>query len=248
MVIFLLACGQASPPSPVRVVTHRGDDYHVVTVDLRTQRLELVGQGPTSTVRTFADVARWAGPDLVAATNSGIFHRPDEPVGLFVAGGVTHHELESGAGQGNFYLEPNGVFVVGADGPRVVDTARYAPRLDDRLATQSGPALLLDGAVHPAFRPASTNQLVRSAVGVSDRHTVHLVLSKGPGRLHDLATLFRDLLRCTDALYLDGVISGLLAENAPAPPRQAYAGFLVVRQGAAASRDVTGSRSSTDPE
>lgn len=241
MLWFSLALAAPPAPPPVRVVEHLGDRYHVVTVDLGgPHRLDLVGQGPTAGIRTFADVAAWAGDDLVAATNAGIFHAPEQPVGLFVSEHVTHHALETAPGAGNFYLEPNGVFALGPGGARVQATPAYRDR-QDRLATQSGPALLLDRAVHPAFRPGSTNRRARSGIGVSGEHTVHIVLSDGPVRFHDFATLFRDELHCTDALYLDGVISGLLADGAPRPPDHAYAGFLVVRRAPRQSLRANGS-------
>ena len=41
-------------------------------------------------------------------------------------------------------------------------------------------------------------------------------ISKDPVNFHEFALLFRDVLHCPDALYLDGVISGL---HAPALKR-----------------------------
>ena len=71
--------------------------------------------------------------------------------------------------------------------------------------------------------------VVRSGVGASDDHTVHLVLSEEPVRFWVLATLFRDVLGCRDALYLDGHISGMWGPSLPPWDRtRAFAGFLVV--------------------
>lgn len=219
MLISLIASAAGSPLPP-RVVEHLGDRYHVVSFDLRDVQLELVGQGPGGP-RTFASL----GPDVRAATNAGIFHAPDDPVGLWVERGVVLHPIERGRGVGNFYLRPNGVFWVDGSGPHVADTVGFELPHGTRLATQSGPALVLEGRVHPAFDPSSTSRKVRNAVGV-DGWTVHLVLSDGPVRFHDLATLFRDGLGCSDALYLDGTISGL--SGVTPVPDHGYAGFLVV--------------------
>ena len=76
---------------------------------------------------------------------------------------------------------------------------------------------------------ASTSLVVRNGVGVSDAHTVHLVLSEDPVRLYDFASLFRDALHCPNALYLDGNISGMWGPALPPSNRaMEYAGFLVV--------------------
>ena len=224
--LFLLSWGSAAVAQP-RTVTHLEQSYRVVTVDLREQALDLVGQGSSAGLRTFAAVRAHYGDDLIAATNAGIFHTPERPVGLFVAGGREHHRLETGTGAGNFYLRPNAVFDVGRDGARVVDTVGYRRAPGLQIATQSGPALVLDGEIHPVFDPESRNRLLRSGVGVRDPHTVVLAISEEPVRFHDFATLFRDVLGCNDALYLDGVVSGLAARSGEVPGHT-YAGLLVV--------------------
>jgi len=232
--VALLATGRAlaaAPPAEGRVIEHRGERYRVVTLDLHRVHLDLTGQGAAQPHR-FADLAL-GEPDLLAATNAGLFHAVDDPVGLWVEDGVVLHPVERGEGQGNFFLAPNGVFRVGAGGASILATEAFDDRdlHDAWTATQSGPMLVIDGALHPALRPDSRSTRVRSAVGVSDPWTVHLVLSEGPVRFHDLATLFRDVLACDDALYLDGTISGLLGPDLPDPAdRYDVAGFLVATE------------------
>jgi uncharacterized protein YigE (DUF2233 family) len=236
-----VAAASGEPETPLapgvtwRRVVHRGATYRVVTVDLRAARLSLVGQRPGAPHRAGAlDEALPAG--WVAATNAGLYHRVDEPVGLHVEDGAVHHPIELGDGYGNFFLRPNGVFTIDALGARVVESTAYAAAPPVTLATQSGPALLLDGQLHPRFLRESPSVAVRNAVGVADDHTVHLALSETPVRFWDLATLFRDALGCRDALYLDGNISGLWgprsAGDAPSlppwPDQHPFAGFLVV--------------------
>ncbi|HWW75743.1 MAG TPA: phosphodiester glycosidase family protein, partial [Pyrinomonadaceae bacterium] len=81
-----------------------------------------------------------------------------------------------------------------------------------RLATQSGPLLVRHGAIHPAFDAASTSRLLRNGVGVSG-DTVLFVISERPVNFYELAAYFRDELHCTDALYLDGVVSSLYSAD-----------------------------------
>lgn len=229
MITLLTAAALAAPGVTTRTVEHLGDRYHVVTVDLRLATVDLLGQGERARPRTFEALRATLGDDLLAATNAGIFHAPSEPVGLWIEQGALASPLSVADGAGNFFLKPNGVFWVDGAGAHVADAAGFEVPDGTRLATQSGPALLLDGAVHPKLDPASGSLKLRNAVGVSDPWTVHLVVSEGPVRFHDLATLFRDALRCDDALYLDGTISGLWAPGLPEVPEHvAYAGFLVV--------------------
>jgi uncharacterized protein YigE (DUF2233 family) len=101
------------------------------------------------------------------------------------------------------------VFFVSDSGPQIVETTEY-PALAHgvRLATQSGPLLLRNGAVNPALDPASTSRLVRNGVGIS-KDTIVFVISEQPINFYEFAVFFRDELQCQDALYLDGVVSSL---------------------------------------
>lgn len=216
------------------VVAHGELRYRVVRIDLRQARLDLVGQGRRGQPRSIEEVDQQLaseGRRRVVATNAGIFHPGHRPAGLHVEDGEIVTPLDLGDGGGNFYLKPNGVFHVDRDGAHVVDAARWRPTDGLRLATQSGPALLIDGALHPRLKPDSTSLKLRSAVCPSDPHTVHLVLSEGLVRFYDLAVFLRDGLGCRDALYLDGTISRLWAPDLPDDGLVTrFAGFLVVTE------------------
>jgi uncharacterized protein YigE (DUF2233 family) len=151
------------------------------------------------------------GGVLIFAMNAGMF-RPDfTPVGLHVEDGqalrpATTADAPPGARPlPNFYRKPNGVFYVGDRGAGVTTTERF---LDDRsaitYATQSGPMLVIDGALHPDFIRGSTDRTRRTGVGVSGSAIVHFAISEGPVNFHDFARFFRDRLGCRNALFLDG--------------------------------------------
>lgn len=220
-----------NPGVTYRRVVHEGVGYRIVSVDLRQAELGLIGQRDGAPHDANA-LASFLGDGWVVATNAGLYHSVHEPVGLHVEDGVELQPLERGDGYGNFYLRPNGVFAVDDAGARIVETSAWARVGTVRLAVQSGPALVLGGTFHPALDPKSRFVAVRNAVGVSDARTVHLVLSEGEVRMWDLATVLRDTLGCTDALYLDGNISGMWGPALPPWPKvHPYAGFLVVRSG-----------------
>lgn len=129
-----------------------------------------------------------------------------------MSGGKEQAPLNLANGEGNFFLKPNGVFVVTESGARVIESSAYA-RLPEHalLATQSGPLLVLEGRLHPAFNANSTSRLFRNGVGVPSPDIALFVISEAPLNFHEFATLFRDKLGCPNALFLDGTISSLYA-------------------------------------
>ena len=211
--LLALSTALAQQPTTLRTIEHLGDPYTVVTVDLGLADIALYGQGAPrpQTFTAVREQVTAAGGEVLVLMNGGMYRPNHTAVGLHVERGVSHRGLVTSEGPGNFHLLPNGVFAVRADGtPLVVETAHWTlPPSGLQLATQSGPMLVIDGAIHPAFRPQSTSLRRRNGVCASDARTVHFVISDGAVRFHDLATLTRDVLGCRNALYLDGVVSSL---------------------------------------
>ena len=163
-----------------------------------------------------ADLAR-EGLRLVFAMNAGMYRRDRSPVGLYVEDGADLRGISTKDGPGNFHMKPNGVFVIDENGrAAVLATPAYVARVGDaqekpRYATQSGPMLVIDGAVHPRFIPGSDSLKRRNGVGVRDDGRVVFAISDAPVNFETFARLFRDALACPNALYLDGTISRLYA-------------------------------------
>jgi uncharacterized protein YigE (DUF2233 family) len=224
------ASGDANPQVDARVIDHLGNRYEVVTLPLDQWDVR-VEWDPQADGVMLADLLA-SDPGIAVATNAGIFTPQFAPGGLLVSDGVTLLDLNLKDGGGNFHLKPNGVFEIRDDGTAaVVDSTTYSP-VGVRFATQSGPALLLAGQVHPAFREGSTNVAFRSGVGVSpDGRTVYLALSGSLTNFHDFATLFRDELGCDNALYLDGQISRLwvVGDGEPDVFAGPFAGVITAR-------------------
>lgn len=75
-----------------------------------------------------------------------------------------------------------------------------------KYATQSGPMLVIDGKIHTAFTPGSTNLNIRNGVGILPNNEVVFAISKAGISFFDFATYFKNL-GCKNALYLDGFVS-----------------------------------------
>ncbi|MFC3162833.1 phosphodiester glycosidase family protein [Ciceribacter thiooxidans] len=145
---------------------------------------------------------------LVFATNGGMYHDDLSPVGLLVEYGIERRPITTKAGWGNFHLLPNGVFSMKDGRAAITESRRYArAHAAADYATQSGPMLVIEGALHPKFLPDSDSFKIRNGVGVDGDGKVHFVISNTPVRFYDFARLFRDTLGCPNALYLDGTIS-----------------------------------------
>ena len=192
----------------------------VCRVDLSTDRLQLFLQDEHERVfGGFAALESWLAPggkQLVFGMNAGMFTPDFLPLGLYVGTTGRSWPLNTADGDGNFFLKPNGVFLVSEAGARIVETSEYASlRTPVTLATQSGPLLVRAGVMHPAFRPQSTSRLIRNGVGVptSPPGSVLFAITDTPVNFYELASLFRDTLHCPDALYLDGTVSSLQAPD-----------------------------------
>ncbi|KGJ05697.1 Uncharacterized protein YigE, DUF2233 family [Paracoccus halophilus] len=155
-----------------------------------------------------------AGEVLGFAMNAGMYHADYRPVGLYVSDTETAGQLVTGASNDNFGMLPNGVFCTGGARPyQVIESRAFASAQPEcRLATQSGPMLVIDGALHPRFLVDSDSRYVRNGVGVSaDGQTAWFAISDRAVTFHEFGRLFRDGLRARDALYFDGSVSRLYA-------------------------------------
>lgn len=204
-----------SEDDPCRDVAFRGERYIVCSfdpgaVDLRLFHADAAGQ-PYGSFEALTRNLWRRHAFLDFAMNGGMYHDDLGPVGLFIEDGMERAPLVLGEGYGNFHLLPNGVFHFGGGQAGVTEARAFrAKGLKPRFATQSGPMLVIDGALHPRFLPDSDSFKIRNGVGVSSDGRVHFALSAGRVRFYDFALLFRDELGCANALYLDGTISSAL--------------------------------------
>jgi len=198
-------------PDTCRNAGFEGDVFVVCTVDLRRYRVDLVRTGGDG--KPIERLDRLKGREgLVFAMNAGMYHQDFTPVGLYVEDGHEVAPLNRAGGEGNFFMQPNGVFYVGEDDmPGVLATEAYAAAgIRPRIATQSGPMLVIDGGIHPRFEPDGQSRYVRNGIGIgAEPHTAFFAISRSVVSLGKFARLFRDELKARNALFFDGGISGL---------------------------------------
>lgn len=197
-------------PETCRSLTFEEAPYIVCEVDVRAYEVGVHhkdGKG-----KPFGNLAALsAAQPFLFAMNAGMYHEDLSPVGLHVEDGVELAPLNTADAPGNFFMKPNGVFFVDREGRAgVQETGAFAASgADVRMATQSGPMLVIDGSLHPRFEPNGSSRYIRNGVGVRDPQTAVFAISTAEVSLGSFARLFQDELDCANALFFDGGISAL---------------------------------------
>ena len=204
--VFLLAgwfC--MSPPE------NEGAGYITYEVDVRQQDFQLFYKDEKGQrFQNFEKLRSWLdrkGKRLVFAMNGGMYRPDNSPQGLFIQNQGVVMPLDTASGSGNFYLKPNGVFYITNDRQAAVKTTEdVAINRSIKYATQSGPMLVINGDIHPAFKESSSHKNTRNGVGIRPNGDAVFAMSKGEVSLYEFAQYFKRL-GCRNALYLDGFVS-----------------------------------------
>jgi uncharacterized protein YigE (DUF2233 family) len=212
--VAALGCSSAGAgESGCRNENFRDASLTVCSFDLRSDDIRVFWQddrgAPFRTFAALAEHLETQNRTLAFATNGGMYQDDLSPIGLLVVGGTEHKAANTTDIKGevvpNFYKKPNGVFFVGDGKAGVLETGRFLkekPKAD--FATQSGPMLVIDGKIHPAFIVGSPYLNRRNGVCASSPTEIHFAITDGVVNFDDFARFFRDRLGCRNALFLDG--------------------------------------------
>ncbi len=214
----LTACGAAAEKA-CAPVTFDSTAFTVCEFAANDPGLRLVLDDPSGTriadFERLAELSAAQGETLRFAMNAGMYHEDRSPVGHYVEGGDETVGLMLNPRGGNFAMLPNGVFWIDDTGAGVAESNAYAQRFGETrpdFATQSGPMLVIDGELHPAFNADGTSRKRRNGVGISEDGTrLYFAISDEPVNFHTFARLFRDELKSPQALFFDGTVSRLYA-------------------------------------
>jgi uncharacterized protein YigE (DUF2233 family) len=217
VVLALLATrAAAAPAEPCASASFEGSRFTVCRYDPAKHQLRLaVTDSRGKALRNFAGLSRALGGDAARvrfAMNAGMFGTDSMPIGLYIENGVRRRGINRvRSAYGNFYMQPNGVFVVGTDGrAQVIETDDFARRSPaPKWATQSGPMLVINGKLNPGFSADGPSRNIRNGVGELDGGTAAFVISEQPVSFGRFARFFRDALKSPNALYLDGAVSSI---------------------------------------
>ena len=211
--MVLLFSATAAQAVECEDISWSGTSFTVCHVDAQNEDLRLFHSNADGQLYgNFSSIEADFGP-LAFAMNAGMYHTDRSPAGLFQQDGEVKNDIVLRAGPGNFGMVPNGVFCIGETGAHVIESSAFDPS-DCTDATQSGPMLVIDGALHPRFIPGGTSRYTRNGVGTStDGVVASFVISNEPVNFHTFASFFRDHLKLDWALYFDGNVSRLYAPS-----------------------------------
>ncbi|HEY8895824.1 MAG TPA: phosphodiester glycosidase family protein [Niastella sp.] len=195
------------------VLNHAGNDNIIsYIVDPEKQDLQLYWKNDKGQlIQNFENLKTYLAnknKQLVFAMNGGMFKPDYSPCGLYIHQQKTITPLVTGSGTGNFFLTPNGVFYINNKNVAAICTTPDFTNNNNQVkwATQSGPMLVIDGTIHPAFTKGSANVNIRNGVGILPDNKIVFAISKEEINFYDFAEYFKNL-GCKNALYLDGFVS-----------------------------------------
>jgi uncharacterized protein YigE (DUF2233 family) len=201
--------GQAAAAGgpPCEAYSFERRDYTLCTAPLSRFDIEFFWRRADGTPYTYLSALPKTGRKggtLAFALNGGMFHPDYRPVGLYIENGSELIRPSMAAGPGNFHLKPNGIFFAGDDGAGVLETGAFLrQRPKAQFATQSGPMLVIEGRLHPRIARASASAKIRDGVCVRDA-VAFFAISEEEVPFDTFERLFRDGLKCRNALFLDG--------------------------------------------
>lgn len=217
--LLLVACGAPTSRDGIAAacakVEFEGSRFTVCRAEPGKHDLLLVDKGVDGKpMRDFDTLGARLGerfPHLAFAMNAGMYDKDGLPIGYYVEDGAAQTRLNRNDGPGNFHMKPNGVFYGDAAGWHVATTDDFAKAKPDhvRIATQSGPMLVIDGKLHPEFSENGESVQIRNGVGVSADGSAWFAISDDPVSFGRFARLFRDHIKAPNALFLDGAVSRL---------------------------------------
>jgi uncharacterized protein YigE (DUF2233 family) len=212
------------------------DDFIDFTLDSNKNDIELrlldkLGR-PLGSFNRLKKELEGEGKKLIFAMNAGIYMQDQMPLGLYIENGKILRKLNTRKNlYGNFYLQPNGVFLISEGKPYIIETGSFhtfSKSHKVQYATQSGPLLLINGEYNNPLRKYDKNKFIRNAVCLTPKDEVSLTISKKPVNFTEMGEHLRVDLRCRSALYLDGAISGIYQMNDFLKNNPPYGGLIAV--------------------
>ena len=141
------------------------------------------------------------GNKINFATNGGIYSEEYEPNGLYIENHKIISKINLADGEGNFYMQPNGVFYIQNNQPKISESKAFEYNENISYATQSGPLLIENGVINKKIGKNSESFKIRSAVGIDRENKVFFLMSSEKINFYDFSKYALDKLNCKDLLF-----------------------------------------------
>ncbi len=206
----LLRCGRASraEQAPCKPYEFENHAYTLCKATLSRFSIRLFWQRPDGAPYSYLSALPKTdgnGGRLAFALNGGMFDPDYRPVGLYIEEGRELVRANTKAGPGNFHLKPNGVFYAGDGEAGVMETGAFLKKnrkrcsRRNRVRCSSSRANCTPASQRPMFRQRRAMGSAYQGEGV-----VLFAISEGEVPFDTFERLFRDGLKCSNALFLDG--------------------------------------------
>jgi uncharacterized protein YigE (DUF2233 family) len=143
--------------------------------------------------------------DSTFIINASVSNQNGKPMGYYIKAAKQIQDVNTQSGTGNFFLKPNGALLLTASDAIICESSLIKTQTGVVLGIQSGPMLITNGAINPAFSQSSTNVNLRCGVGIfienGDKYLVFCMSNKVVN-FYNFASVFQSL-NCTNALSLD---------------------------------------------
>jgi len=203
--------------------TYQNSKFKVVIVKKNLYDMSILNNSYGQTKSLEFHYSKNSKSKPVILMNAGMYESDGSPVGLLISNKKEIKGLNSNKNlEGNFYSMPNGVFYIDSVGKYFIKSSTAFDDLykgkykNITYGTQSGPVLVIDGKITKNFNIRSTNKLIRNGIGVmkNSKNTISFcVISETPTTFYELASFFKNVLNCDNAMYLDGTVSRLYTYN-----------------------------------
>jgi uncharacterized protein YigE (DUF2233 family) len=204
-------------------VEYWNSKFKVIIVNSQTNDLNIIPNNSGVRKTIMSQYARISKYSYGVLMNAGMFEEDGSGVGLLISNRKKVNDINLKKNlPGNFYSLTNAIYFRDTAGKNYIKiTKSFNEKYkngnypDIAFATQSGPALLIDGKINTELNIRSQNSLIRNGVGVvknANSNITIFIISETPTTFYELASLF-NFLGCDNAMYLDGTISQLLSKG-----------------------------------
>lgn len=187
---------------------YEGNSYNAFIVKIDSESIRSFDILHNNSYQTFQDYQATLSPFApFFLINASISDTLCNPIGLFIKNQQVIQPVNLQDGVGNFYLKPNGALLFTSDKAIICESADIPLYNDIQLGIQSGPMLLVNGAVHAKFNISSTNKLIRCGVGsysnTNGDNFIVFAISNTPISFYEFSMYFLNKFDCKQAICLE---------------------------------------------
>ena len=235
-ILILLNCNISFSQINETNIIHNNNKYILISMNTNYEKIKIISNLNKNCFDTGAIIKTMKKIGIVPLyiLNAGMYLEDMSPQGLLIDNKklISTINLKKNNNHTNFYNLPNGIFFSSEKSNKIIESKEYSIcKYNITNATQSGPFLVLNNQINKKFDRKSKSVNYRLGVGISNiNNKLYFVLSDTLVNMYNLSDLFKNYLKCENALYLDGKITNLYSKNNPKNTRirSLYATSIII--------------------